>query len=257
MYAIDWDRIVKGQLHLQAIICWEHTLICVLYCPCSPEYCLASLPLKLHLITTPKQPSQLNTMGAIVSHNALPESIWQPVHDVTNTLPVCRAATYCIVCIWDWENYVVKMVICAAYGCYITDLTREKERGFPFSPFLTQGLYQKRSILQQDGYSKLGQDGQWRTTHLVEPKEFVMNILRNLVLRLNYKQDLDLGDLNAWNLVQRLQHLILIPHRAIFNKREKKGPRSHKKEGQICYIKLLDDNFSLEGTIQWLRKGER
>ena len=54
----------------------------------------------------------------------------------------------------------MKMVICAAYGCYITDLTREKERGFPFSPFLTQGLYQKRSILQQDGYSKLGQDGQ-------------------------------------------------------------------------------------------------
>ena len=42
----------------------------------------------------------------------------------------------------------MKMVICAAYGCYITDLTREKERGFPFSPFLTQGLYQKRSILQ-------------------------------------------------------------------------------------------------------------
>ena len=30
-----------------------------------------------------------------------------------------------------------------------------------------------------------------------------------------------------------------------------------QKEGQICYIKLLDDNFSLEGTIQWLRKGER
>ena len=26
----------------------------------------------------------------------------------------------------------------------ITDLTREKERVFPFSPFLTQGLNQKR-----------------------------------------------------------------------------------------------------------------
>ena len=36
----------------------------------------------------------------------------------TTALPVCRAATSCIVCIWDWENYVVKTVICAAYGCY-------------------------------------------------------------------------------------------------------------------------------------------
>ena len=40
---------------------------------------------------------------------------------------------------------------------------------------------------------------------------FVMNTLRNLVLRLNYKQNLDLGGLNTWNLVQCLQFLNFNP----------------------------------------------
>ena len=43
--------------------------------PCSPEYCLASLPVKLHVVTTPNHPLQLKTMGAIVSHNTLQLSI--------------------------------------------------------------------------------------------------------------------------------------------------------------------------------------
>ena len=30
-----------------------------------------------------------------------------------------------------------------------------------------------------------------------------------------------------------------------------------KKGGNICCIKLFEDNFSLKGTIKWLRKGER
>ena len=30
-----------------------------------------------------------------------------------------------------------------------------------------------------------------------------------------------------------------------------------KKGGNICYIKLFEDNFSLKGTIKWLSKGER
>ena len=84
-----------------------------------------------------------------------------------------------------------------------------------------------------------------------------MNTLSNLVLRLNYKQDLDVGGLNTRNLVQCLHYSILIPHRAMFNKKEKKGLRSAQKEGSICYIKLLEDNFALKGTIKWLRKGER
>ena len=62
--------------------------------------------------------------------------------------------------------------------------------------------------------------------------------------------------LNARNLVQCLQYLILILYRPIF-KREKKGLRSTQKESKIFYIKLLEDHFSLEGTIKWLRKGER
>ena len=32
---------------------------------------------------------------------------------------------------------------------------------------------------------------------LIMPKRYVMNILRNLVLRLNYKKDLDLGSVNT------------------------------------------------------------
>ena len=39
--------------------------------------------------------------------------------------------------------------------------------------------------------------------------------------------------------------------------RKEKGPEVLKKGGNICYIKLLEDNFSLKGTIKWLRKGER
>ena len=77
------------------------------------------------------------------------------------------------------------------------------------------------------------------------PKEFVMNILGNLDLRLNYKQNLFLGDLTARNLEQCLQYSILIPHRAMFNKREKIGAEAHKKEDMTCYIKMLEDNFSL------------
>ena len=38
--------------------------------------------------------------------------------------------------------------------------------------------------------------------------------------------------------------------------RKEKGPEVLKKGGNICYVKLLEDNFSLKGTIKWLRKGE-
>ena len=38
--------------------------------------------------------------------------------------------------------------------------------------------------------------------------------------------------------------------------RKEKGPEVLKKGGNICYIKLLEDNFSLKGKIKWLRKGE-
>ena len=65
---------------------------------------------------------------------------------------------------------------------------------------------------------------------LIMPKKYVMNILRNLVLRLNYKKILDLGSVNTLNLMQCLQYLVLNLHRAMFNKREKKGPRSAQKQ---------------------------
>ena len=81
----------KGQLHLQANICWELTLVCILYSPCSPEYCLASLPLKLHLIANPQPAIKLKTMGAIVSHNALLLYIWQAVQARIVALPVHAA----------------------------------------------------------------------------------------------------------------------------------------------------------------------
>ena len=82
-----------------------------------------------------------------------------------------------------------------------------------------------------------------------------MNTLRNPISRLNYKQDLDLG-LNTRKLVQCLQYSILIPLSGS-TREKRKGPEVLKKEGNICYIKLLEDNFSLKGTIKWLRKGER
>ena len=113
----------------------------------------------------------------------------------------------------------------------ITDLTREKEREFPFSPFLTQGLNQKRIYILAARWLFNIRTGwtvknysfslRWPNTRFSGAKEFVMNILRNLVLRLNYKQDWNLGGLNARNMVQRIQHSILIPHRAMFNRRLK------------------------------------
>ena len=80
---------------------------------------------------------------------------------------------------------------------------------------------------------------------------FVMNTLRNLVLRLNYKQNFDLGGLNTRNLVQYLQYSILIPRRAMF---KRKGSRSAQKRRQ--YLLEVGRQFSLKGTIKWLRKGE-
>ena len=61
----------KGQLHLQANICLELTLVCILSSPCSPEYCLASLPLKLHLITTPPPPPPKQPLSS---------RPWEPVY---------------------------------------------------------------------------------------------------------------------------------------------------------------------------------
>ena len=72
---------------------------------------------------------------------------------------------------------------------------------------------------------------------------------------LNYKQDLDLGGLNARNRVQHRQHLIIILQRAMFNKKEKKGPRSAQKR-QVLIHQVVEDNFSLEGTLKMTQKGK-
>ena len=97
---------LKGQLHLQADICWEHTLVCILYSPCSLEYCMASLPVKLHLIATPQPTIKLKTMGAIVSHNALPLYIWQAVRTRIVAFPVCTAPSIThetmTTMLWKW-----------------------------------------------------------------------------------------------------------------------------------------------------------
>ena len=57
----------------------------------------------------------------------------------------------------------------------------------------------EKKDLAARGLFNIGTGWSVKTTHLVETKEFVMNILRNLVLRLNYKQDLDLGGLTLYH----------------------------------------------------------
>ena len=84
---------------------------------------------------------------------------------------------------------------------------------------------------------------------------FVMNTLRNLVLRLNYKQSLDLGGLNTQNLVQCLQYSILIPHRAVFNKREKEGSRSAPKRRQYLLHQIVGRQFLFKGYNKMAKKG--
>ena len=84
---------------------------------------------------------------------------------------------------------------------------------------------------------------------------FVMNTLRNFVLRLNYKQNLDLGGLNTRNLVQYLQYSILIPHRAMFNKGEKKGSRSAQKRRQYLLHQIVVRQFLFKGYNKMAKKG--
>ena len=59
------------------------------------------------------------------------------------------------------------------------------------------------------------------------------------MLRLNYKQDLDLGGLNTQNVAQCLQYLMVISHSAMLNKREKKGPRSAQKRRQDLFHQVV------------------
>ena len=82
-----------------------------------------------------------------------------------------------------------------------------------------------------------------------------MNILRNLVLRLNYKKDLDLEGLNTRNLLQCLHYLILISHRAMFNKREKKGPISAQKRRQDLLHQVVGRQFLFRGYNKMVKKG--
>ena len=84
-----------------------------------------------------------------------------------------------------------------------------------------------------------------------------MNTLRNLVLRLNYKHDLDVGGLNTRNLVQCLQYSILIPHRAMFNKKEKKGPRSAQKRRQYLLHQVVGRQFRFKGYNKMAKKGRQ
>ena len=118
----------KGQFHLQANICWELTLVCILYSPCSPEYCLASLPLKLHLIANPQPAIKLKTMGAIVSHNALLLYIWQAVQARIVALPVCAAPsiTHETMTTMLWKWWFVLFI-----GCY-NRYDRGKRKGISF-----------------------------------------------------------------------------------------------------------------------------
>ena len=84
---------------------------------------------------------------------------------------------------------------------------------------------------------------------------FVMNTLRNLILRLNYKQNLDLGGLNTRNLVQCLQYPILIPHRAMFNKREKKGSGNAQKRRQYLLHQVVGRQFLFKGYNKMAKEG--
>ena len=84
---------------------------------------------------------------------------------------------------------------------------------------------------------------------------FVMNTLRNLVLRLNYKQNLDLRNLPKSGAVPTIFNFD--PTQPCSTREKRKGPAVLKEGGNICYIKLFKDKFSLKGTIKWLTKGER
>ena len=60
---------------------------------------------------------------------------------------------------------------------------------------------------------------------------FVMNTLRNLVLRLNYKQNLDLGGLNTRHLVQCLQYSNFDPTQShVQQERKERVQKCSKKE---------------------------
>ena len=51
----------------------------------------------------------------------------------------------------------MKMVICTAYGCYNRS-DKGKGKGISFSPFLTQGINQKRSRMAIQNWDRMGSE---------------------------------------------------------------------------------------------------
>ena len=148
-------------------------------------------------------------------------------------------------------------------GCYNRS-DRGKGKGISLFSILNPKINPEKKDLAGRWLFTIGTE--WTTKKLiikVEPKDFVMNTLRNLVLRLfeescfeaELQKKLDLGGLNTQDLAQCLQYSILIPHRAMFNKREKKGSRSAQKRWQYLLHQIVGRQFFFKGCNKMAKKG--
>ena len=139
----------------------------------------------------------------------------------------------------------------------ITELTGEKKREFPLYSISYPRIKTEKKDLAERWLFNIRT--RWKVNkYTFNDAEGVCHehlILRNLVLRLNHKQDLDLGGLNARNLVQCLQYSLSIQHRAMFNNGEKKGSRSAQNRRQDLLHQVVGRQFLLREYNKMAKKG--
>ena len=88
------------------------------------------------------------------------------------------------------------MVTCAAHGCYNRS-DKGKGKGISFFSFPNPRIKPEKKDLAARWLFNIGTGWTVKNYSFDNAKKLVTNILRNLVLRLNYKKDLDLGSVNT------------------------------------------------------------
>ena len=97
----------------------------------------------------------------------------------------------------------------------------------------------------------MGQNGQRKTNHLSGAQR---------VCHEHFEESCFEAELQTRLGFRRFKHPKPGAVPTVFNfdpttREKRKGPEVLKKDGNICYIKLLEDNFSLKGTIKMAKKG--
>ena len=205
----------------------------------------------------PQPAIKLKTMGAIVSHNALQLYIWQAVQARIVALHVCTAPSIthetmtAMLCKWWFVLFI---------GCYNRS-DRGKGKGISLFSVSNPKINPEKKDLAARWllYSTLGQNGQWKTNHLsgaqrVCHEHFEESCFEDeLQTRLGFrwfKHPKPGAVLTISNFDPTQSHVQQ-------DRKERVQKCSKKKATSVTSSCWQTINFSLKGTIKWLRKGER